>query len=86
MALAAFANTFGIYRFAIYLAGDGYGMLVKYPKARTAIDGPIEVFSLYVSHYNFDDITVFAANEDTSELLKKSFPSTFPQIFLSLTI
>lgn len=51
LALAAFANTFGIYHFAIYLAGDGHGMLVKYPMPQTAIDAPIKVFSLYVSLY-----------------------------------
>jgi len=38
----------GILDLAVYVVGDGFGMLVKYPMPQTKIDAPIQVFSLYV--------------------------------------
>lgn len=33
---------------AIYINGDSFGMVTKYPMPREATDGPIRVFSLNV--------------------------------------
>jgi len=45
-----------ILELAIYVLGDQFGILVKYPTQETAIDGPTRVFSLPVSplpyHYH----------------------------------
>ena len=51
LGLAPFTVKRGILDLAVYIIGDGFGMLVKYPMPRTAIDGPIKVFSLYVCKY-----------------------------------
>ena len=44
----AFTMKRGILDLAVYIVGDGFGMLVKYPMPQTKIDAPIRVFSLYV--------------------------------------
>jgi len=35
--------------FAIYVNGDAFGMVIQYPLPQAATDGPIKVFTLYVS-------------------------------------
>jgi len=33
---------------AAYIVGDAFGIFVKYPQPKIALDGPIKTFSLYV--------------------------------------
>ena len=50
--VACFPNTgflaYDVSEFAVYLLGDSYGIIVRYPMTTTANDGPIHVFSLNV--------------------------------------
>lgn len=51
LACAPFSGSAGydVMELAVYVLGDAFGIFVKYPKSHIAIDGPIKVFSLYVS-------------------------------------
>ena len=33
---------------AAYIVGDAFGIFVKYPQPKIALDGPIKTFSFYV--------------------------------------
>ena len=48
MGLVPFIMRYRIIDLAVYIVGDSFGMLVKYPLPQTPTDAPIHVFSLYV--------------------------------------
>ena len=41
---------------AAYIVGDAFGIFVKYPNPKIALDGPIKTFSLYV---HFKSLYIF---------------------------
>ena len=52
LACAPYSGTFSseVVQLAVYIGGDAYGIFVKYPVPKNAIDGPIKIFSLNVIH------------------------------------
>ncbi len=54
MACAPYSGAFtrGFIELAVYIGGDAFGIFVKYPVPKIAINGPITTFSLNVTLKN----------------------------------
>ena len=52
LACAPYSGAFSseVVQLAVYIGGDAFGIFVKYPVPKIAIDGPITTFSLNVTH------------------------------------